>query len=258
MGYDGRVGLYVEEANRSWCSSSGANDQRAITIEIASDTYYPYAITDAAYQTAVKLMADICQRNGKTKLVWIKDSATALKYSDNGQQSNEMLITLHKWFASTACPGYYIESHLEDMVSQVNALLSGGEEYTVRQAAQLMIDENINGQDRIDWCDEHGLFASDVQTEIDLMLGKDTSAVITDLIGMLPVVQYGSTGDAVTFLQTELIRMGYLDAEADGACGVLTVTAIKALQSNWSKVYGNFGVDGCFGPKSWTKLLTGK
>ena len=35
---DGRVGLYVEEKNRSWCSSSNANDQRAVTIECASDT----------------------------------------------------------------------------------------------------------------------------------------------------------------------------------------------------------------------------
>ena len=29
IGVDGRVGMYVEEKNRSWCSSSSANDQRA-------------------------------------------------------------------------------------------------------------------------------------------------------------------------------------------------------------------------------------
>ena len=31
IGSDGRVGLYVDEANRSWCSSNAANDHRAIT-----------------------------------------------------------------------------------------------------------------------------------------------------------------------------------------------------------------------------------
>lgn len=35
IGLDGRVGMYVEEKNRSWCSSSNANDQRAVTIECA-------------------------------------------------------------------------------------------------------------------------------------------------------------------------------------------------------------------------------
>ena len=31
---DGRVGMYVEEKNRSWCTSSNENDQRAVTIEL--------------------------------------------------------------------------------------------------------------------------------------------------------------------------------------------------------------------------------
>ena len=66
---DGRVGLYVEEKNRSWCSSSNANDQRAITIECASDTTEPYAFRDVVYQTLIKLCVDICKRNGKNKLI---------------------------------------------------------------------------------------------------------------------------------------------------------------------------------------------
>lgn len=60
--------MYVEEKNRSWCSSSSANDQRAITIECASDTTEPYAFRDIVYQTLIKLCVDICQRNGKNKL----------------------------------------------------------------------------------------------------------------------------------------------------------------------------------------------
>ena len=63
---DGRVGLYVEEKNRSWCTSSNANDQRAITIECASDTTEPYAFRDVVYQTLIKLCIDICKRNART------------------------------------------------------------------------------------------------------------------------------------------------------------------------------------------------
>ena len=36
IGTDGRIALYVDEANRSWCTSSNANDQRAVTIEVAN------------------------------------------------------------------------------------------------------------------------------------------------------------------------------------------------------------------------------
>ena len=48
---DGNVGLYVEEKNRSWCTSSNMNDQRAVTIECASDWSEPYAFRDVVYQT---------------------------------------------------------------------------------------------------------------------------------------------------------------------------------------------------------------
>lgn len=75
IGVDGRVGMYVEEKNRSWCSSSAANDQRAITIECASDNTEPYAFKDVVYQRLIELCTDICKRNGKTKLLWLGDKA---------------------------------------------------------------------------------------------------------------------------------------------------------------------------------------
>ena len=73
IGVDGRVGMYVEEKNRSWCSSSAANDQRAVTIECASDATEPYAFKDVVYQQLIELCTDICKRNGKTKLLWLGD-----------------------------------------------------------------------------------------------------------------------------------------------------------------------------------------
>ena len=259
VGYDGRVGLYCEEKNRSWCSSSGANDQRAITIEIASDNYSPYAITNAAYNTAVKLMADICKRNGKNKLVYFADKTTALNYSSNGQKSNEMLITLHKWFADTFCPGQDIINKLPAMVAAVNQLLGGGSTpaRTLREEAQYMLDNNINGTARRQQAAADGFDPDKVQAEIDFILGKDVSATITDLVNAMPVIKQGSASSSVYFLQLELTRLGYYSGSLDGECGSQTVAAITALQKNWNKAYG-MTIDGTFGRQCWKRLLTGK
>ena len=75
IGFDGRVGMYCPESDRSWCSSSPANDHRAVTIEVASDSYYPYAFNWVAYMKLVELCADICKRNGKDKLIWMGEAA---------------------------------------------------------------------------------------------------------------------------------------------------------------------------------------
>lgn len=252
IGYDGRVGLYCIESNAPGTSSSYANDNRAVTIEIASDTTHPYWITDKAYATAIQLMADICKRNGKNKLVYIADKNTALAYS---QASNEMLITLHRWFSSTICPGQYIIDHLPDMVKKVNEILGGSAKRTLREEAQYMIDNNINGKARYNQCVEDGFHYEDVQNEIDRMLAKDKSDILTAMIACLPTIQNGSTGDAVKVLQTELKYMGYYDGNIDGSFGSMTETALKGFQTNISKVYGSFGVDGVCGKKTWTKIF---
>ena len=119
---DGRVGLYVEEKNRSWCTSSKANDQRAVTIECASDTYSPYRMNDAVYQTLIRLCVDICRRNGKEKLLWFGDKNKTLNYSP---KSDEMVITVHRWFANKSCPGDWLYSRLGDLAKKVTAELAG-------------------------------------------------------------------------------------------------------------------------------------
>lgn len=121
IGSDGRVGLYCDEANRSWCSSSNANDQRAVTIECASDTTHPYAFKEVVYNKLIDLCADICKRNGKNTLIWINDKNKALNYTP---KSNEMLLTVHRWFANKACPGDWLMNRMSDLASKVNAKLS--------------------------------------------------------------------------------------------------------------------------------------
>ena len=119
---DGRVGLYVEEKNRSWCSSSNANDQRAITIECASDTTEPYAFRDVVYQKLITLCVDICKRNGKTKLIWFGDKDKTLNYTP---KSGEMILTVHRWFANKSCPGNWMYARMGDLAAKVTAQLGG-------------------------------------------------------------------------------------------------------------------------------------
>ena len=121
IGLDGRVALIVEEKNRSWCTSSPDNDNRAITIECASDATTPYAFKPECFDSLVKLSADICRRNGKNKLVWIPDKNRALSYVP---APGEMLITVHRWFANKACPGNWLMSKMDEYVQKVNAELN--------------------------------------------------------------------------------------------------------------------------------------
>lgn len=139
----GQVGMYVEEKHRSWCSSSNANDQRAVTIEVASDTTAPYAITDKAYEGLVKLMTDICQRNGKTKILWFADKEKTLAYEP---KANEMVITVHRWFANKSCPGDYIYNRLGKIAEEINARLGGG---ITQTSGTAIMGSAVLGADRL-------------------------------------------------------------------------------------------------------------
>lgn len=125
VGKDGDIGLCVEEKDRSWCSggtkkvngiSGSSNDYQAVTIEVASDSSHPYAITDKAMAALIDLCADICKRNGIKQLIWKADPTLV------GQPSKQNM-TVHRWFAAKACPGDYIYERLGDIAAKVNAKL---------------------------------------------------------------------------------------------------------------------------------------
>lgn len=128
VGYDGKVGLYVEEKDRSWCSSSAENDNRAVTIEVASDTYYPYSVNDAAYNKTIDLVTDICRRNGKTRIIWFGDKDKTLNYKP---KANEMVMTVHRWFANKSCPGEYLYSRHGKIADEVNRRLGNSEHIVI-------------------------------------------------------------------------------------------------------------------------------
>ncbi len=116
VGRDGRIGMYCEEKDRSWCTSNRENDNRAITIEVASDTTHPYAVTDEAYNALIELLVDICKRNGIKKLLWKADKSLI-------GQPDKQNMTVHRWFANKACPGEYLYSRHGDIAEKVNAQL---------------------------------------------------------------------------------------------------------------------------------------
>lgn len=116
IGTDGRVGMYVEEKDRAWTSSNGANDRQAVTIEVANNTLAPtWTVSDVAWNKLVELCIDICRRNGISKLVWTGDSSGNL--------------TTHDMFANTNCPGPYLKPKMPELANSVNNRLgnSGSE-----------------------------------------------------------------------------------------------------------------------------------
>ena len=121
IGYDGDIAIYVDEKDRSWCSSSASNDNRAVTIEVANSKGAPnWEVSDKSYKALLNLVTDICTRNGKNKIIWFGDKDKSLSYSP---KSNEMLMTVHRWFSSTACPGPYLYSKMQNIADEVNKRL---------------------------------------------------------------------------------------------------------------------------------------
>lgn len=163
IGADGRIGLYVDEGDRSWCSSSASNDNRAITIEVASDTYHPYAVRDAAYNALIDLLEDICKRNNIKQLLWKADKNLV-------GQIDQQNMTAHRWFAAKACPGDWLYSRFGEIANLVNQRLEGDNEqmtqeqfneYMKNYLTQLAESPETWGSDILAWGKENGLVKGD-------------------------------------------------------------------------------------------------
>lgn len=167
IGYDGRVGLYVEEKDRSWCTSSSSNDNRAITIEVASDTYHPYAVNNAAYNKLIDLLVDICKRNDISQLVW-----STSKY-ERINHLNGCNMTVHRDYANKACPGDYLYNLHGQIAAEVNARLNSEEDEDMTQEQFNQMANNwITGlasqtegadyaKEALSWGKENGLLLGD-------------------------------------------------------------------------------------------------
>lgn len=125
IGKEGGIGLVLPEEWASICTSDGKKgvDQRAITIEMASDTVAPYKVTNAVLTSLIELCTDICRRYGKNKLVWIPDKAQNKAYEP---KANEMKLSCHRFYSSKkSCPGDYIFGLESSIAQRVNEKLAG-------------------------------------------------------------------------------------------------------------------------------------
>ena len=213
IGPDGRVGMYVEEKNRSWCSSSNANDQRAITIECASDTTHPYAMNDKVYATLITLCTDICRRNGKKKLLWFADKNKSLAYSP---KQDEMVLTVHRWFTNKSCPGDWLYSRLGDVAAKVTANLSSttstttpSTSKTTEEVAQEVIAGKWgNGEERKQRLTAAGYNYSLIQAKVNELMGAKTTVSSKSIDELAREVIQGKWGNGEE-RKNRLISAGY-------------------------------------------------
>ena len=242
---DGRDGQYVDEAYRSWCTSSTANDNRAITIEVASDTYHPYAVSDKALAALIELCADICKRNNIKKLVWSTNK------NDRVNHLNGCNMTVHRDYAAKACPGDYLYERHGYIADEVNKRLGATPDtlYRVRKA----------------WDDsetQRGAFADIDKARVCAesnsgysVYDPDGAVVYSPWSDGCPygtttsTVQNGTSGTAAYRCQWYLNELGYDVGDIDGMCGAVTVAAIKSFQTDKGLV-----VDGICGDNTWKAL----
>lgn len=118
----GKIALYVDEANRSWCTSSRSNDNRAVTIEVANTVAAdPWPVSDAAFEALIELLIDICRRNNIKQLLWKSDMTLI-------GQVDKQNMTVHRWFANKACPGDYLYDRHYEIADRVNQRLNNEED----------------------------------------------------------------------------------------------------------------------------------
>jgi len=283
IGTDGRVGLYVDESNRSWASSSSANDHQAITIEVANDEIGgDWHVSDTAYTKLIDLCVDICQRNGISQLTWTGDTSGTL--------------TCHYMFTATACPGPYLKGKMADIADEVNARLGVSSDTSSGDVATAETSTDSGESASTTYSTiKKGSTGDDVKVAQTLLNAKGASLVVDGDFGTLTdtatrafqtangldvdgiigpntwaalqssgsqsiatasaptvtrtMIQKGSKGDDVTYLQTTLNAKGYSCGTVDGVFGVKTDAAVRAFQRD-----NGLDVDGIVGPKTWAKL----
>lgn len=123
IGVDGEIVLNVHESDRAWTSGSYDNDNRAVTIECANYTkdeggHVIGELPKATWDSLVALCADIVRRNGYGRLQYTG--------STEGRAGDAMLLTMHRWFQSTDCPGPWLSNQFGRLADEVNKVLEGG------------------------------------------------------------------------------------------------------------------------------------
>lgn len=183
IGPDGRVGMYVEEKERSWATSNGANDRRAVTIEVACENKHPYAVNNAAYKALLDLVTDICRRNGIKKLVW------STSKNERVNHINGSNMTVHRDYENKACPGQWLYERHGAIAAETNKRLMEDNDMIryktidempkgYQAEAQELVGLGFNG-----YSDERGLYVTEDMLRtmiINLRMCKALIAALPD------------------------------------------------------------------------------
>lgn len=168
IGYDGKIGLYVDEENTSWANSNWDANCKSVTIETSNDkTGGDWHVGDITLNNLIKLVADIAKRNNLGKLVKGKN------------------LTWHQMYAKTACPGPYLLSKLDYIVDEANKINEQVEPVTDlkiekidKKKIKLNKDTSLWNFDFAEWKDAKAVKNYEKGTVIE-----DIVAVVTNALG---------------------------------------------------------------------------
>ena len=250
---DGRIGLYVEEKNRSWATSSKACDSKAITIEVANSVVGGnWAVSDKALSSLINLCVDICKRNGIKQLNYTGDKRGNLH--------------MHRWYAATGCPGEYLGSKFPYIAREVNKRLNGNitsstpslpessGTYTVQKGDTLSSIARKYGTTYQKLAELNG-----IQDPSKIYVGqvlKVTGTSTPALPDTKPETPSTSVNQIVKDGQIHARNFAASGLSADGIRGANTIKAgIKVLQQGMNLDYGaGLALDGIWGSKSEAAL----
>lgn len=243
IGRDGKVVLVVDEKNRSWCTSSGANDNRAITIECASDAYHPYAFNGAVWNKLILLCVDICKRNGIKKLLWLGSASKTLNYTP---KDGEAVLTAHRWFDCKSCPGDWCYSRLGTLAEEVNKRLGSG-------STAVTPTSTVNGDIDVD-----GAWGYDTTYKAQMVFGTPRDGEVSDQSSDCRMYLPACLSSSWEFVYcpdegSKLIRAiqkkcGLTGEDVDGIAGHDTVVALQKFLNE--KLNAGLETDGILGEKT--------
>ena len=253
---DGRIGLYVEEKNRSWATSSKACDSKAITIEVANSVVGGnWAVSNKALSSLINLCVDICKRNGIKQLNYTGDKRGNLH--------------MHRWYAATGCPGEYLGSKFPYIASEVNKRLNGNTTPSTPSLPETSSTCTVKSGDTLSSIARK--YNTTYQKLAELNGIKDPSKIYVGQV--LKVIGTSTPSPAPTPKPNpikpstsinQIVKDGQIHARnfaakglgADGIRGANTIKAgIKVLQQAMNLDYGaGLALDGKWGKKSESAL----
>ena len=278
IGSDGRIALYVEEKDRSWCSSNSANDHRAVTIEVANDggADTGWHVSDQAMASLIELTADICRRNHINELRWKADPSLI-------GQVDQQNMTVHRWFAAKACPGDYLYRMHSYIADTVNRKLGTAQDTApispsaapqatpaeptapsaISQAPSAAVLKISSGVSSIQiWLNTYyqaaltvdGAFGPKTrsalirawQTEVGGLSADGIFGAKSKAAAASHMIKKGSCGILVTLWQAYLVCCGYDPKGIDGIFGAGCRKATIAFQNA-----AGLTPDGIVGPDTW-------